>query len=792
MNHIRFTDRLSFKQARQGVLAAFVLGTLLGLIQVGLDYRAEDAAIDSEIAAQINVSLGPASRIAYNVDTELARELTTGLLQSPPIIRAEIIDDTGVALASVSRPMLASRYRAVSDALFEPVRNYSHPLYVEHVPDELLGHLVIEVDTFHQGAQFLRRAGLTLVSNFILCLVLSLILVVLFYGMLTKPLVRLITDLLGMTSEHERSRLPCPAGHERDEIGALVEVINQQLHSIDVNLRQKLRAEDRLRQYLEELETIVEARTTELQSANRQLRVSNQELERSRQEALETASSRAAFLAAMSHEIRTPINGLLGMIGLALDSPLNDEQRQQLSIAYDSGKILVELLNDILDLSKFEAGKLQLEEIPFDLGALLEDTTSLLSQNAYKRDIELSCRIDPALPGMMLGDPMRIRQIISNLLSNALKFTEQGQVSVYLAVHPNRGGQQWVDISVRDTGIGIQTEALESVFSPFTQADAQISRRFGGTGLGLALCKSLADAMQGTLKVESEQGQGSTFTVSLPLKTHSTGPTFPLPAPRSVLIWNRLGRLQGSFLLEQLEHWGMRCALINYSDQIQPPLNNPPFDLWLLDSPEVAHQLAGQRMEIPRLLVCPYTGWLSTTDARAAGVRQHVASPPSRAHLARAIDDLFAQPLTNTGGAVLTQTQTGYTVLLVEDNLVNQMVAKGMLGRLGYDVAVAEHGEAALQRLHEREFDLVLMDCNMPVMDGYETTRRIREQAHWATLPVIALTANALEEDRERCTEAGMDDYLVKPFKREDLQAMMNKWLGNDTGRAGPDTPASD
>ncbi|WP_206668556.1 response regulator [Pseudomonas saliphila] len=791
MNHIRFTDRLSFKQARQGVLAAFILGTLLGLIQVSLDYRAEDAAIDHEIAAQINVSLGPASRIAYNVDTELARELTSGLLQSPPIVRAEIIDDTGVALASVNRPMMESRYRAFSDALFEPVRNYSQPLYVEHSPNELLGHLVIEVDTFHQGSKFLRRAGLTLVSNFILCLVLSLILVVLFYGMLTKPLVRLITDLLGMKTEHERSRLPCPTGHERDEIGALVEVINQQLQSIDVNLRQKLRAEDRLRQYLDELETIVEARTTELQDTNRQLRLSNRELEDSRQAALDTASSTAAFLAAMSHEIRTPINGLLGMIGLALDSELSDEQRQQLSIAYDSGKILVELLNDILDLSKFEAGKLQLEEIPFDLGALLEDTTSLLSQNAYKRDIELSCRIDPALPAMLLGDPMRVRQIISNLLSNALKFTEQGQVSVYLAVAPNRGGQQWVDIYVRDTGIGIQPEALESVFSPFTQADAEISRRFGGTGLGLAVCKSLADAMQGTLTVESEPGQGSKFTVSLPLKTHSTEPTFSLPTPRSVLIWNRLGRLQGRFLLEQLEHWGMRCLLVNYSDQVHPPLNNAQFDFWLLDSPDVAHRLAGQRMEIPRLLVCPYTGWLGSADARATGVRQQVASPPSRARLARAIDELFAKDPSSADGIAAAQVQTGRTLLLVEDNQVNQMVAKGMLSRLGYQVMVAEHGEAALALLQENDFDLVLMDCNMPVMDGYETTRRIREQPQWQALPVIALTANAMEEDRQRCTDAGMNDYLVKPFKREDLQNMMNKWLGDGNGESRADPELS-
>lgn len=777
--NIRFTDRLSFKQARLGVLAAFILGTLLGLVQVALDYQAQDAAIDREVQAQINVSLGPASRIAYNIDAELAAELVNGLLQSPPIVRAEIVDNNGMALASASRPMVSSPYRAVSDALFKRRREYSQPLYVDHAPNELLGHLVMEVDTYHQGATFLRRAGLTMLSGFVLSLVLSLILVVLFYGMLTKPLVRLIDDLLNMRTEEERSRLPCPAGHQRDEIGALVEVINRQLQSIDVNMRQKLRAEERLRQYLEELEIIVEARTTELQDANIQLRQSNQELELSREEALSMARARSAFLAHMSHEIRTPINGLLGMIGLTLDSPLNDEQRQQLSIAYDSGKVLVALLNDILDLSKFEAGKLQLEQIPFDLGALIEETASLLSQNAGKQDLELTCAIDPSLPGMLIGDPTRIRQIVSNLLSNALKFTEQGQVSVRLDVEHRRKGQQWVHISIRDTGIGIAREALGEIFSPFTQANAHISRRFGGTGLGLTLCKSLTEAMGGRLKVESVVDQGSTFTVSLPLATHMQVPTFAYPSPRSVLLFNRRGRMLGSVLREQLDHWGMRCQVIEYSDDESLPTQLPETDFWLLESVSLADRLTGVAPGVPRLLVCPYSQLLNSEQARERSIYQQVPTPPSRARLARAIDELFVMDMTRDAAVRALPPPTGQRILLVEDNMVNQMVAKGMLSRLGYEVAVAEHGEAALAKLQRDTYELVLMDCNMPVMDGYETSRRMRADPRWQDIPVIALTANALHEDRQRCEEAGMSDYLAKPFKREDLQALLEKWLGH-------------
>ncbi|AQZ95345.1 ATP-binding protein [Halopseudomonas phragmitis] len=777
--NIRFTDRLSFKQARLGVLAAFILGILLGLIQVLVDYHSEDAAIDREVQAQINVSLGPASRIAYNIDAELALELVNGLLQAPPVVRAEIIDSNGVALASVSRPMASSRYRAVSDALFERRRDYSQPLFVEHVTDELLGHLVIEVDTFHQGASFLRRAGLTMLSGFILSLVLSLILMVLFYAMLTKPLVRLIIDLLNMKAEEERSRLPCPDGHERDEIGALVEVINHQLQSIDVSMRQKLRAEERLRQYLEELESIVEARTTELQETNAQLRLSNQELELSREEALDMARARSVFLANMSHEIRTPINGLLGMIGLTLDSPLNDEQRQQLSIAYDSGKVLVELLNDILDLSKFEAGKLQLEHIAFDLGALLEDTASLLSQNAGKQDIELTCQIDPQLPGQMYGDPTRIRQIASNLLSNALKFTENGHVSLRLRLDTSDSRQQWVHISVADTGIGIAEHALDSIFSPFTQADVHISRRFGGTGLGLALCKSLSDAMGGRLQVISVPEQGSTFTVSLPLETAQNEPSYAYPTARKVVVWNQQGRRQGSILKELLCHWGMNCELLTYTPDDEPP-QHPCLqaDVWLLDSPILARRLGEMSIEIPRMLICPYPLLLPSDEAKSLNVQLQVASPPARARLARAIDELFDNTRAGVEQERNRAQETGQHILLVEDNMVNQMVARGMLSRLGYQVDVAEHGEAALNRLEQQGYDLVLMDCNMPVLDGYETSRRMRTDPRWQKIPVIALTANALQEDRQRCEAAGMNDYLAKPFKREDLQALLEKWLG--------------
>ncbi|WFC62978.1 response regulator [Pseudomonas sp. REST10] len=771
---ISLTNRLSFKQAGLTVLVAFILGTLLSVTQVAIDYASEDASINREIRALLEISHNPAARIAYNIDAELAQELVLGLLRSPAVTRAELIDNSGLVLASVSRPRSESRYRVFSDSLFSAEREFQDPLFVSHAPHEALGILRLEVDTYAFGSHFLRRSLLTLLTGFARSLLLSLILLVLFYFMLTKPLTGVIRALSERNPQDPQHRpVPCPEGHERDEIGILVEVTNRQLSSIAQEIEQRRNAEDRLTQYLNELENIVSARTAELKATNARLSQSNRELEVARTTALNMAQARSAFLANMSHEIRTPLNGLLGMLALALDGPLSAEQRQQLGIAHDSGKVLVDLLNDILDLSKFEAGQLELESIPFDIGALAEETASLLSQNAAGA-VELTCLIDPALPAQVLGDPTRVRQIVSNLLSNALKFTRFGRVDLALTRCP-----EGICIRVRDTGIGISEEAQARIFQPFAQAEVGITREYGGTGLGLALTRRLCEAMHGQLSLDSKEGFGSEFRAELPLPTHAQANPQPLLQGNIVALTAASSGLQ-QMLSQWLPAWGLGFRRLD----TDASLLGVDADLLISDCPEC---LLGIRPAIstPVLLVTAYGNFLPHDQAQRLMPLLQIARPLSRSGLIQVLRHI----LQSDDGDVHDDAQVKPTrsssarVLLVEDNPVNQMVAKGMLSKLGYQVLIAGHGAEALDVLEQESVDLVLMDCNMPVMDGYEASRRIRSNGRWPELPIVALTANALSDERERCRAAGMNDYLAKPFQREELANMLNTWLPESVSR---------
>jgi signal transduction histidine kinase/CheY-like chemotaxis protein len=765
---IPVTHRLSFKQARLTILIGFLLGTLLSLVQIAIDYASEDASIDREIRSLLQISHNPASRIAYNIDAELAQELTMGLLHSPAVVGVRLIDNNNEILAAVSRPPTQSPYRMISDRLFGQSRQFEDVLHLDHMPNEAIGTLYLDVDTFEFGSHFLQRAEITLLNGFVRSLVLAAILMGLFYLTLTKPLTGVIRALADRDS---RSRtqvpLPCPHGHENDEIGVLVQVANQQFDNVASEFGRRLDAENRLTDHLNELEDIVSARTLELKSSNARLSQSNEELQIARSTALDMAHARSAFLAHMSHEIRTPLNGLLGMLALSLDGPLSAEQRQQLSIAHDSGKVLVELLNDILDLSKFDAGQLELERIPFDLATLIEDTANLLSQNAAP-SVELTCLIDPRFPALVLGDPTRVRQIVSNLLSNALKFTRAGRVDIRLSQYEGK-----VRIEVCDTGIGIAQDAQAKIFQPFTQAEAAITRQYGGTGLGLTLTHNLCEAMNGHLSIDSTAGVGSRFYADLPLPAHTPAPVWPGLNGRVVVVSPANSGLV-EMLSRLLPDWGIEYRHFSTTDphpDVQP-------DLLITDCPEC---LIGIRpaTKIPILLVTAYGNFMPGQQVVSLAPLQQQARPLSRSVLHQALKRILLvneqQPGDHPGNGLPVAHRA--RILLVEDNPVNQLVAKGMLSKLGCEVVVSSHGAEALQQLERGHFDLVLMDCNMPVMDGYEATRLIRQSGKWPELPIIALTANAMPEEREHCKNAGMNDYLAKPFHREELVYLLDQWI---------------
>ncbi|MBA4108543.1 MAG: hybrid sensor histidine kinase/response regulator [Leptothrix sp. (in: Bacteria)] len=794
-----FRRKLSMVLAASTMLAAIVLFVATTI----LDLRSERNRLYTNTSSVTQIlALNARAALAFG-DSDAARAVLNSLNALPEVTQAILLDPAGRKLAMFARAdMYVDDTPGASDELIKQAIHVQQEQSLRYdwtalslaqpvlLDGARVGTLLVEVDPRHMLQGIYWRAGLLLGLSLLASLAAMTVLLPLQKSVI-QPIVKLADSMQKVSQDHQYDlRVKT---HHRDEIGSLYQGFNGMLEEIQAR-------DSTLAAYNASLEDTVTMRTVELRQA--------------KDAAEEANRSKSQFLANMSHEIRTPMNGVLGVLDLLNDSLLNDRQRHFVGLARSSAESLLAILNDILDLSKIEAQSMRLESIPFDLGELAEEVAGLFAQEAQSKGLELICEVAADVPPLLIGDPVRVRQVLANLMSNAIKFTTVGEVITLVKMTP--AGD--VELTVRDTGIGIPVPVQQKIFEAFAQADESTTRRFGGTGLGLSITRYLCELMGGRISLSSIPTLGSTFVVRLPLPAVARP---ALAAPESAEAAEPSSPLAGQRVLVVEPHPATAALLVRYLKALGMVTTSCPSDheaAKLMAEASAAFDLAVRcnsagssapalLRRVPTVLLTSLEGdFSSDPEANRPAPLVWLSKPIRRRSLQEALHNVFQrQRATDTQWSRApspVKPAASVRVLLAEDHPVNIIVAEEQLRQLGCDVVIANDGAEATQlwstaQQSQTPFDLVLMDWHMPVLDGLGATEAIRlyeAQRELKPTPIIALTANAMSEDRERCLQVGMDDHLAKPFGRAQLAALLARWAPGwrepRRSRRGPNPPS--
>ncbi len=646
---LKFRERIAYKHAKLVVVTAFLLGVVVSSVQIFIDYQNQNQRLRSTFMALKETSVNPAAEAVWNLDEELAKSIVEGLYTNVGLLHVSIEVENGNVLAEKTRPMVDQRYRWITTILFgeRTIETVSLTL-TENSLVRVLGYLRITYDPYEESVSFIKRSGVVLISGIVKNLLLALLLFFIFYKRLTRPVEKLTESLNRIHPKEENNELVAYDCLYQGEFKQMYEKLNLLIGELNENSRTREQVQKSLNDINVSLEKKVRTRTEELNL---------------QKDAADKANkAKSLFLATMSHEIRTPLNTILGLSSLNVKSKSIEQLTNYLVSINNAGMTLNALFDEVADFSQIEANKLTLRSEVFSLKAVLSDVHQVFRQRFIDKGVELEVKSDPLLPVWVQGDFGRLKQIVLNLASNALKFTQTGKVSLgcELLQENSHNHTAVVLFSVEDTGIGISHEFLQQMFQPFSQRDMSSTRIFQGMGLGLALASKIAVLMNSKIEVQSQEGKGSRFFFKVPLS--------------------------------------LAAAQQNTLD----------------------------------------------TDLQFSS---------------------FRDKLTNK------------KLLLVEDIEINRFIVEEMLNEVGLSVVTAVNGKEAVDRCQEEDFDVILMDVQMPVMDGCEATYIIRHQLGYSALPIIALTANSLPQDKERCIASGMNDFLAKPVQIDELLDKIMAWV---------------